>query len=117
MQHDIPSNHPVMPGILDKYVVDSTECFGLFIQLNSYRAFVDIRDDKFIEQRKARALQLYENQELLSKNLRAFLESNAEFRSRRVEYIGLHSKDLEQGEVFWEPNGYKLLKGFEFQPN
>lgn len=116
MQYDSPADQPVVLGVLDTYVIDSTPCFGLFLQLNTYKSFVDIKKDKFITQRKAKALQLYENQALLSSSLKAFLKSNASFRGRPVAYIGLHSKHLEQGEVFWDPNGYTLLKGCEFQP-
>ena len=111
-------NEPAVSlGVLGTYVVDSTEVFGLFIQLNEYGAFVDVKEDKFVEQRKIKALQLYENQQLLSEKLRFFLEANPKFRGRRIEYIGLHSENLEQGEIFWNPNGYTLLKGFEFQPD
>jgi hypothetical protein len=103
-------------GILDRYVVDSTESLGLYIQLNEHRVFVDLREDKLIELRKARALQLYENQQILGKSLNAFIAANPDFRDRQVAYIGLHSKNMEQGEVFWDPTGYTLLKGFEFHP-
>ena len=117
MAHDFPRDHPAELGVLGEYIVDSTKCFGLFIQLGSCNAFVDIKEDKLLEQRKAKALELHENQQLLSEKLIAFLASNPEFSSRRIAYICLHSKNLEQGEVFWDPNGYTLLKGFEFQPD
>jgi hypothetical protein len=103
-------------GILDSYVVDSTKSFGLFIQLNGHTVFVDLREDKHLELRKARALQIFENQQRLGKSLIAFIEGNPEYRDRHVAYIGLHAKNMEQGEVFWDPEGYTLLRGFEFQP-
>jgi len=117
MPIDPVHDHPAEPGVLGHYVVDSTQVFGLFITLGVYKAFVDIKEDKFVEQRKIKALQLYENQRLLSESLTTFLQSHPDFRGRRIEYIGLHSKDLEQGEVFWDPSGYTLLKGFAFQPD
>ena len=108
---------PAAPlGIIDRYVVDSTKSFGLYIQLNQHTVFVDLREDKLIELRKARALQLFKNQQLLGKSINAFIEANPDFRGRQVAYIGLHANDVERGEVFWDPNGYTLLRGFEFQP-
>ena len=114
MQHT-RNESAVSLGVLGRYVIDSTECFGLFIRLNEYIAFVDIKEDNFVEQRKVKALNFYENQQLLSEKLCAFLELNSELLGRRVQYIGLHSTNLEQSEIFWDPNGYTLLEGFEFR--
>ena len=116
MPMELPHEHPAECGVLGHYAIEGTQCFGLFIRLDNYKAFVDIKKDKFFEQRKTKALDLYENQQLLSGSLVAFLESSPDFRSRRVAYIGLHSKNLGQGEVFWDPTGYTLLKGLKFQP-
>lgn len=102
-------------GVLGNYVVDDTESFGRFINLDEHVAFVDLREDKYLELRKAKAIQLFENRQQLARSLSMLVVANPTFRDRRVAYIGLHSKDLEQGEVFWDPSGYTLLKGLSFE--
>jgi len=105
-------------GMLGNYVPDSNdsddECYGLYLHLGKLSVFVDIREDKYLEQRKLKALQLFENCKLLQMSLDNFLLLNPVFKSRTLVYIGLHSKNLDQGEVFWEPTGYTLLKGTSF---
>lgn len=112
-----PRNDVTPPfGVLDRYEVDGDECFGLYIQVNDQTVFVDIKEDKQVELRKARAQDLFAAQAQLGVALSAFLEASPAFRDRQIAYIGLHSKDLQQGEVFWDPEGYTLLKGLSFEP-
>lgn len=106
-----PEDSPV--GKLGRFVVDGDDSFGLFLMLDSDLVFVDIREDKLLEERKARARTLTMNVAALEKSLAAFRTRNTEYADRRIVYIGLHSRDKEQGEVFWEPTGYTLLKGLE----
>lgn len=103
-------------GVLGRYEVDGDECFGVYIRVNDQTVFVDIKEDKQVESRKARAQDLFSAQAQLGVALSAFLEANPAFRNRQIAYIGLHSKDLQQGEVFWDPEGYTLLKGLSFEP-
>lgn len=107
-----PEDSPV--GELGRFVVDGDNSFGLFVKLGGDLVFVDIREDENLEERKARARTLATNVTALEKSLAAFRTRNTEFADRRIVYIGLHSRDNEQGEVFWEPIGYTLLKGVEF---
>ena len=108
--------HPqtVKLHVLGEYVVDSTPSFGLFLKLGEHLVFVDLREDKYFEQRKRKVLQLVDEEQRLADNLASFVRANPSFSDRQVAYIGLHSKDLEQGEVFWDPEGYTLLKGAQF---
>jgi len=76
--------------------------------------FIDIREDRFVEERKARAEYLFQHQSELNDNLARFLSEYPDYRSRTLTYIGLHSRNLEQGELFWSPAGYTLLRGLNF---
>ena len=105
---------PITYGTVGEYVVDSTPSFGLFITLQEQPVFIDIRKDRLIELRKARAEYLFQHQSELNEELDKFLNENPEYKSKRLSYIGLHSDDLEQGELFWNPNGYTLLRGLHF---
>lgn len=100
-------------GVLGNYVIDSEESYGLFITLRGKKTFVDLREDEWLEQRKKHAKYLYENTETLEKNLNEFIKRHPEYESRQLTYIGLHSDNLNHGEVFWEPEGYTQLKGLE----
>jgi len=102
------------PGVLGHYDVDSDDSFGLFLSLNNRLVFVDIREDEFLSERKAFASFIFQNKSVLETNLSSFIERHPEFSDRKLMYIGLHSKDLEQGEVFWEPDGYTILKKLTF---
>jgi hypothetical protein len=112
------ANAGVVYGVLGNYAPDSNdpedECYGLYLQIDQHSIFVDIREDKYLEQRKLKALQLVENCKTLQISLENFVLSNPTFKSRSVSYIGLHSKNLDQGEVFWDPTGYTLLRGVSF---
>lgn len=104
-------------GKLGKYAVDGDSrdlSYGLFMLLQGHRVFVDIKEDGLIEERKQRAIQLCEGREKLEASLVRFIERNAEYRNRKLASLGLHSNDLQQAEVFWDPEGYTLLRGFEF---
>ncbi len=96
----MPSPRLPVLGVLGRYAVDGDECFGLYIRVNDQTVFVDIKEDKLIELRKERALELFAAQAQLGTALSAYLEANPAFRSRQIAYIGLHSKDTKQGEVF-----------------
>ena len=105
-------------GVLGVYAPDpadpADECYGLYLLINGQSVFVDIREDKYLEQRKLRALHLFAHTNELEASLKHFLRVNPAFASRSVGYIGLHSNNLEQGEVFWEPTGYTVLRGLVF---
>lgn len=105
---------PIIFGVLGDYVVDETPSFGLFIRLKDWAVFVDIRRDRLENARRARAQFLYQQEAQLNLQLDLFLKANPEFAARSIGYIGLHSKNIEQGEVFWDPDGYTLLKGTTF---
>ena len=114
----IEVNNQIAYGVLGNYAPDENDpediCYGLYLKIGQYNVFVDIREDKYLEERKLKAIQLYENSIELQGCLEKFIHANPEFKSRSLRYIGLHSKNLEQGEVFWEPDGYTLLKGLLF---
>ena len=105
-------------GVLGVYAPDpadpSDECYGLYLLIGGQTVFVDIREDKHLEQRKLKALDLFAHSKELEASLRKFVRDNPTFGSRSVGYIGLHSKNLEQGEVFWDPTGYTVLRGLTF---
>jgi len=105
---------PIAYGRVGEYVVDSTPSFGMFIELQKEPVFIDIREDRFVEERKARAEYLFQHQSELNDNLARFLSEYPDYRSRTLTYIGLHSRNLEQGELFWSPAGYTLLRGLNF---
>ena len=106
-------------GVLGNYAPDendpSDESFGLYIKLGRHNVFVDIREDESLEQRKAHALYLADHSKELERSLEEFISKCSVYESRSVSYIGLHSKNLEQGEVFWDPEGYTLLRGLTFE--
>lgn len=106
---------PVTYGVLGDYVVDETPSFGLFIRLREQPVFVDIKQDRLVELRKTRAAFLHEHSTELDEQLDLFLRANPQFATRSIQYIGLHSQHVDQGEVFWDPDGYTLLKGSTFK--
>jgi len=101
-------------GLLKDYTVDATPSYGLFFDLCDNRIFVDIKQDKYVEERKKKALQLLQDRTALEESLKRFFNRHPSFKTKHVRYIGLHSDDLNRAEVFWEPDGYTLLKGLEF---
>lgn len=110
----------VVYGSLGDYAVDGDGqdlSYGLYIDLGGDPVFIDIKKDTYVEERKTRAQMLFKRQEELKANLVRFIEENPEFKNSKIHAIGLHAKDIEQGEVFWLPNGYTLLRGLEFVPN
>ena len=107
---------PVAYGVLGNYVIDQTSFFGLFIRLGEKSVFVDIKQDRLAESRKLYALFLNEHQGELEVQLGLFLKENPQFAYRSIQCIGLHSEHVEQGEVFWDPEGYTLLKKLIFTP-
>jgi hypothetical protein len=108
----VPPDAPL--GKLGRYVIDSTEMFGLFVALENRRVFVDIREDEQLEARKARAAELLENVNSLEASLAKFRTSNPEYMDRTLGYICIHAKDTRRCEVFWDPQGHTLLRGVEF---
>ncbi len=101
-------------GVLDRYVLDSTDSYGLFVSLRDQPVFIDIREDKHLKEREEFAHYLSSNVDQLAQNLEDFIESHPEFAPKQIIQIGLHARVLDQGEVFWTPDGYTLLKGLEF---
>ncbi len=108
------SFEPESYGVLGDYVVDHTPSYGLFIRLADRPVLIDIRQDHLIEARKTRAVFLFEHQDQLSQALADFIAANPKYADRTIDSIGLHATDIEQGEVFWDPSGYTLLKGLRF---
>lgn len=104
-------------GTIGHYDVDEDgeKSLGLYIQLLGKSVFVDVKDDSLVQERTKRACFLFANTAALERGLKAFLENNPSFRNRSIDSIGLHAENLEQGEVFWEPSGYTLLRGLEFR--
>jgi hypothetical protein len=102
-------------GLLGEYVLDSTESYGLFMKLIDMPIFVDIRVDKFIEQRKRHAIFLFENRGMLEDNLREFLDKNPSYHDKKIEYICIHSKKIDQCNVLWIPDGHTALVGLNFE--
>ena len=113
-----PTTEPPL-GVLGRYAPDSADpsdlSYGLYIRIGTQLAFVDIREDKFLEQRKLKAVALFDQSKELETSLETFLRSNPEFVPRSLAYIGLHATNLEQGEVFWDPAGYTILRGTTFE--
>src|SRR4051812_40690462 len=92
----------------------SDKCYGLYLRIAGHLVFVDIREDKHLEQRKLKALELFAQSEQLGVSLERFVRENPTYASRSVGYIGLHANNLDQGEVFWDPTGYTVLRGLTF---
>jgi hypothetical protein len=101
-------------GVLGDYDVDKTPSSGLFIRLRDRPVFVDIKQDRLADIRRTRAIFLYQHQEELDRQLVLFVAANPRFAKRSIQYIGLHAENVEQCEVFWEPDGYTLLKNVTF---
>lgn len=96
---------------------DGEPSLGLYIQLLGKPVFVDVKEDSLVQERTQRANFLAANCAALERSLEAFLQENPAFHERSVSTIGLHAKNLEQAEVFWDPEGYTLLMGLEFRPD
>jgi len=112
--NDSEKSETVPYGILGNYVVDATKAYGLFIKLCDVPVFVDIRPDSFADRREQQALYLFENREILEVELLKFMNANPEFKNKKISFIGLHSRVMDQGEVFWDPDGHTLVKGINF---
>jgi hypothetical protein len=108
------SASPVIYGVPGEYVVDATPSFGLFVRLCGRPVFVDIKQDRLEATRIIRARFLYEHQTELDEQLGLFVSANPRFATRSIQYIGLHSVNVDQGEVFWDPDGYTTMKGMTF---
>ena len=101
-------------GQLGTYDVEGDKLYGMFIELKGRPVFVDIREDGLLEKRKQRAAFLHGNTLELERSLEDFQRQHPNFQTRVVGIIGLHSKEVEQGEVFWDPEGTCLLQGLRF---
>jgi len=101
-------------GVIGRFDLEGEEALGLYLKLGGKPVFVDIREDKLIEQRKQRALELSDAAGALEASLASFVAANPEFRAREVASLGIHSSDLQRTEVFWEPTGYTLIHGLVF---
>jgi hypothetical protein len=108
----------VVVGELGNYHMDGPDedaLFGMYIDIDGIVVFVDIKRDRLLPDRLEYATYLSKSGLALRTSLDAFLDAHAEFRGRAVGTIGLHSHtDAEQGEVFWIPDGYTVLKGASF---
>jgi len=104
-------------GMLDRYQVDGPDdelAYGLFVKVRGRAVFVDLREDYMIDKRIEQAKKLHESTQALDASLDAFLVRNPEFVRRSLASIGLHATNVEQGEVFWDPEGHTLLIGTDF---
>jgi hypothetical protein len=105
-------------GVLGHYAVDEEDpadlSYGLYIQLHGRSVFIDLKEDNKIEERKKIANFLHEHSEDLQENLQKFIDEHPKYQAAKVASIGVHSRDLNRREVFWEPDGYTLLNGLEF---
>ena len=101
-------------GVLGHYELDQTPSYGLFISLLGSSVFVDVKEDNLLGEREVFAKYLADNTHELENSLSHFLATNPSFADRQISEIGLHSKVLDQGEVFWEPTGYTSLDGLVF---
>lgn len=101
-------------GVLGRYIDEGDECYGLFIPIGGVRVPVDIREDRLLPQREDHARRLFEGRQTLAESLTRFTHAHPEYSSRSIGAIGLHSSIFDRAEVFWNPEGYTLLKGLEF---
>jgi hypothetical protein len=101
-------------GVLGEYHVDGDDCYGLYISLLGRNVFVDIRKDELLKQREQYAVEIFNHQKILEQELEKFISASPAYESRFILYVGLHSAEPGRGEVFWEPSGYTLLKGYAF---
>jgi len=101
-------------GEIRRFNVEGERALGLYLKLAGRPVFVDIREDQLAEKRKLRALELSKAESTLEVSLSSFLINHPEFQERQVGTIGIHSNDLQQAEVFWEPTGYTLIRGLTF---
>lgn len=101
-------------GKLADYVIDGDDMYGLYLRLCGWSVFVDVRQDEQLEARKIRAYGLFENSSLLENSAKEFLLANPGYAKCTISIIGLHSADINQCEVFWEPERYTLIRGYVF---
>ncbi|MEM8500313.1 MAG: hypothetical protein AAF542_20025 [Pseudomonadota bacterium] len=105
-EDSIPSGgNEVQLGVLDEYEVDGDLCYGLYISIEEKSVFVDVKEDHKIDERKEIAMRLFHSQKELELEYRQFVSSHRDFENRTIDSIGLHSKDLSEAEVFWDPDG------------
>lgn len=95
-------------------MVDETESYGLFMSLQGHEVFMDLKEDNLLSVREIEARALFDAQDELQLSLTDFLYRHPSFAQRRISYICLHSKNIQQAEVFWEPEGYTLLRNRRF---
>jgi len=92
-------------GVLGTYPVDGDDCFGLFIELEGKPVLVDLRQDRWLEERKRVAQSLHEESAALAASFRSFVQDSDALRRQgvskvRIVSIGLYAKgDPGLGEV------------------
>ncbi|MDR3055112.1 MAG: hypothetical protein LBU53_06890 [Zoogloeaceae bacterium] len=102
-------------GTLDYHDIDGDKSYGLYVSINNNPVFIDIREDKFLDERKEHALLLYNNSALLEENFNKFITENKKYENKKIYCIGLHYKILNQGVVIWEDEEHTtLLEEFNF---
>lgn len=105
----------IQPGEVGHYPVDGETCYGTYIRISDNWVFVDIKQDGRMEQRIVYAKRLAASGGKLGAALEKFYARNADYVDRAIGSIGLHSAEDERGEVFWDPDGYTLLRGVVFE--
>ncbi len=99
---------------LDYYIIDNTECFGLFIKIFNKPIFIELKEDSLLEKRKQQALHLSENPHTLEENLNIFLKENPVYQEKKFDVILLCYDDITLGDIFWEPTGHTSIKDLIF---
>jgi hypothetical protein len=102
----LPKNYSGPYGVLGYYIVDSTKSYGLYMELLGASVFVDIKEDRFLERRKQQAMRLFDARKELEINLADFINKNPRYKNKEIYYIDLYDKNLEQGDVMWNFEGF-----------
>jgi hypothetical protein len=96
------------------YIIDGDKSYGAFIDLCGSTVFVEVKSDALKAERLVQAKEIVRRKGLIDQSFKKFISEHPEYAERKVAYICSHSKHISQFEVFWEPEGYTLLRDFEF---
>ena len=110
---EVASSVAAAPGVLGRYEVDGSGegmSYGLYVLVEERLVLVDLREDEHLAQRIAQAQRLAASSLALTESLARFRARNARYATRHIASIGLHSKNLMRGEVFWDPEGHTSLE-------
>ena len=91
-----PPAAPVF-GVLGIFTFEEDEHYGLFLEINTTPVFVELREDKMLEQRKQYALDLFNHAGTLAENFNALAQSSREMlqdhdvNTIRIQHIGIYA--------------------------